>query len=170
MTQKARLAVIAVALVLLGWTLYQQVYEVAAVIVLGILLLVWSYFRQGTVMLAAKAFHEKDLTKAEDLLRQIKDPDRLSKRRRGFYEFIYANIELDRNNYEAAERHFQIASRFPLRNDNDKGIILVQLANLSLRKKEYIKAQAYVDKAKTLKISARVQNIIQKIQNEIPKW
>jgi tetratricopeptide (TPR) repeat protein len=169
MTQKVRLAVLAIAAILLGWTIYQQVYEISAIVVLGILLLTWSYFRQGTVLLASKAFHDKDYVKAEDLLRQIKDPDRLSKNRRGFYEFIYGNIELNRNNFDEAERHFQIASRFPLRNENDKAIILVQLANLSLRKQDFEKAKAYAEKAKSLKISARVQNIIQKIEKEIPK-
>jgi len=169
MTQRARLIVIVFGVFLLIWTLFQQAYEVSALVLLGILMLVWSYFRQGTVMLAAKAFQQKDFQKAEALLREIKDPDYLSKNRRGFYEFIYGNVELHKNNYEEAERHFQIASRFPLRNENDKGIILIQLANLNLRKKEFEKAKAYVEKAKTLKISARVQNIIEKIEKEISK-
>jgi tetratricopeptide (TPR) repeat protein len=167
MTSKARLFVIGVAILLLVWTIYQRVYEVSAIVSLCIVLLIWSHYKQGTVMLAAKAFHQKDYNKAEELLQEIKDPDRLSKKRRGFYEFIYGNIELQRNNYEDAEYHFQIASRFPLRNQNDKGIILVQLANLNLRKRQYDKAKAYVEKAKALKISARVQNIIQKIEKEI---
>lgn len=169
MTQRARLAVIVVAIILFGWTLYQGVYEISAIVALGTALLVWSYFRQGTVMLAAKAYQQKDFVKAEALLNEIKSPDRLSRNRRGFYEFIYGNIELNRNNFDAAERHFQIASRFPLRNENDKGIILVQLANLNLRKKDFEKARAYVEKARTLKISARVQNIIEKIEKEIPR-
>ena len=167
MTQKARLLVLGVAMILLGLTIYQRVYEVSAIVFLCILLLIWSHYKQGTVMLAAKAFHDKDYDKAEQLLKEIKDPDRLSKKRRGFYEFIYGNIELQRNNYEDSERHFQIASRFALRNENDKGIVLVQLANLNLRKHEFDKAQAYVDKAKALKISARIQSIIQKIEQEI---
>jgi tetratricopeptide (TPR) repeat protein len=169
MTQRARLIVIVFGVFLLVWTIFQQVYEVSALVLLGILMLVWSYFRQGTVMLAAKAFQQKDFHKAETLLNEIKEPDYLSKSRRGFYEFIYGNVELNKNNYEEAERHFQIASRFPLRNENDKGIILVQLANLNLRKKEFDKARTYIEKAKTLKISARVHNIIEKIEKEIPK-
>ena len=169
MTHRARLAVIVVAILLLGWTIYQQVYEISAIVLLGIGLLVWSYFKQGTVMLAAKAYQQKDYVKAERLLKEIKDPDYLSRNRRGFYEFIYGNIELNRNNFDGAERHFQIASRFPLRNENDKGIILVQLANLNLRKKEYEKAKTYIESARTLKISARVQNIIEKIEKEIPR-
>lgn len=169
LTRNARLAVIVVALLLLAWTIYQQAYQISAVVVLLTIMLVWSYFRQGTVVLASKAYHNKDYDKAERLLKEIANPDRLSKNRRGFYEFIYGNIELKRNNTAEAEKHFQVASRFPLRNENDKGIVLVQLANISLARHDYDRARAYIEKAGTLKISLRVQDIIKKIEKELPK-
>src|SRR4051812_28849307 len=109
MTSKVRLSVIVVAIILLSWTIYQRVYEISAIVALCIVLLIWSHYKQGSVMLAAKAFHQKDYDKAQRLLKEVADPDRLSKKRRGFYEFIYGNIELQRHNYETAEHHFQIA-------------------------------------------------------------
>lgn len=169
MTSKARFFMIAVAVILLGWTFYVKTYEVAAIVAFAIGYLIWSHFRQGTVALAAKAYHNQDLEKARNLLLQVKNPDRLARNRRGYYEFIMGNIELKKGNFAAAETHFQIASRFPLRNENDKGFVLVQLANLNLRKREFEKAQAYIDVAKDLKISSRVKDIIQKIENEIQK-
>jgi tetratricopeptide (TPR) repeat protein len=167
LTRKARIWVIGIALFLLSWTVYQQVYEISAVIVLMIGFLIWGYFREGTVVMAAREFHAKNYEEAEILLKEIEDPDRLGRHRRGFYEFIYGNLELHKHNYEEAEKHFQIASRFPLRNQNDKAIVLVHLANINLRKKDKEKAKAYVEKAKTFKISARVKNIIEKIESEI---
>ena len=168
-TKKARLWVIAIAVILLAWTISQQVYEITAVLGIGIALLVWGYFREGTVVMAAREFHAKNYDGAEELLKEIEDPDRLGKHRRGFYEFIYGNVELHRQNYEEAEKHFQIASKFPLRNQNDKAIVLVHLANLSLRKKDNGRALVYVEKAKTYKITSRVKNIILKIESEINK-
>ena len=167
LTRKARLWVLAIAVLLLFWTIYQQVYEVTAAVVLMIGFLIWGYFREGTVVMAAREFHAKNYEEAEILLKEIEDPDRLGRHRRGFYEFIYGNLELHKHNYEEAEKHFQIASRFPLRNQNDKAIVLVHLANINLRKKDKEKAKAYVEKAKTFKISARVKNIIEKIESEI---
>ncbi|HYK77120.1 MAG TPA: hypothetical protein VEV16_09090 [Daejeonella sp.] len=167
LTKKARLLVIGIAIILLGWTIYQQVYEISAVVVIGISMLIWGYFREGTVVMAAREFHDRNYDRAEELLKEIENPDKLSRRRRGFYEFIYGNLELNRNNYEEAEHHFQIASKFPLRNQNDKAIVLVHLANLNLRKKDYERANAYIEKAKTLKITSRVKSIIQKIEDEI---
>ncbi len=169
MTTKARVLIIAVALLLLAWTLYEKTYEVSALVGLGIAYLIWSHFRQGTVALAARAYHNKDYGKAEQLLKEVKNPDQLARNRRGYYEFILGNIDLQNEKFQEAETHFQIASRFPLRNENDKGIVLVQLANLNLKKREFEKAQAYLDVAKELKISSRVQGIVEKIENEIRK-
>ena len=99
-TKKARLWVIGIAILLIGWTINQQVYEISAAIGIGIALLIWGYFREGTVVMAARAFHAKNYDEAEVLLKEIEDPDRLGKHRRGFYEFIYGNLELHRHNYE----------------------------------------------------------------------
>lgn len=168
-TKKARFWVIGVAVFLLGWTISQQVYEITAIIGIGIALLVWGYFREGTVVMAAREFHAKNYDGAEELLKEIEDPEKLGRHRRGFYEFIYGNVELHRQNYEQAEKHFQIASNFPLRNQNDKAIVLVHLANLNLRKKEFERASAYVERAKSYKITSRVKKIIEKIESEINK-
>ena len=146
-----------------------ELYEVAAAFAVAIGALVWGYYREGTVVMAAREFHHKNYERAEELLKEIDDPDRLKRHRRGFYEFIYGNIELQRQNFDAAERHFQIATRFPLRNQNDKAIVLVHLANLNLRKKDFERSGAYVARAKQLKITSRVKNIIQRIETEIQK-
>ena len=168
-TRKARLWVIGIAVILLGWTIYQQVYEISFALGIGIVLLVWGYYREGTVVMAAREFHNRNYDRAEELLKEIEDPDRLGRHRRGFYEFIYGNVKLHRQKYDEAEQHFQIASRFPLRNQNDKAIVLVHLANLSLRKGEYDRAHAYIEKAKAYRITSRVKSIIQKIEQEITK-
>jgi hypothetical protein len=169
LTVNARLAVLAIAIIFLGWTLYQHVYELSAILGLGTLYLIYGYFKEGTVVLAAKAYHNQDLAKTERLLKEIKSPERLAKGRRGHYEFMFGNIELKKGNLVEAERHFQIASRFPFKNENEKALVLTQLANLNLHKKEFAKAQAYTDIAKELKISARVKSIIEKIELEIQK-
>jgi len=169
LTSRARFAVIAIAIILLGWTVYEQVYEISAIVAFGVVFIAYGYFKEGTVVLAAKAYHHQNFEKAERLLLEIKNPDRLKKSRRGYYEFMYGNIELKRQNFPEAERHFQIASKFKLKNENEKALVLVQLANLNIKKNEFEKAGAYTDIAKELKISSRVKDIIQKIEQEIQK-
>lgn len=167
LTRTARLVAIFIGFVLLGWTIYETVYQISAVVGLGIGLLIWGYFKESSVVIAAREFHHKNFERAEELLKEVHDPDRLSRHRRGFYEFIYGNIELNRGNFEQAEEHFQIASKFPLRNQNDKALVLVHLANLNLRKNDHGRAISYIEKAKTYKITSRVKNIIIRIENEI---
>ncbi|HWL00480.1 MAG TPA: hypothetical protein VNQ55_11050, partial [Parapedobacter sp.] len=88
---------------------------------------------------------------------------------RNYYEFMCGNLALKVADYDAAERHFQIASRLPFRRPNDKAIILVNLANINLRKKDYERVKAYVELARKLEVTSRVAQIINKIENEIPK-
>lgn len=169
LTSKMRWIVVGFALVLSLIALYQQQYQAAGLAGLGIGYLIWSHYREGTVFLATQAFQKKDYEKTRKLLDDIKYPERLRKRRRNYYEFMSGNMALQSEDYAAAERHFQIASRLPFRRPNDKAIILVHLANLNLRKKDYDRVRAYIDVARKLEVSSRISQIINKIENEIPK-
>lgn len=168
-TRRYRLILIAIGVIFFCWTIYIGLYEVSGAIAVAVGALTWGYYSEGTVVMAAREFHNKNFERAEELLKEIEDPDRLKPHRRGFYEFIYGNIELNRQNFDAAERHFQIATRFPLRNQNDKAIVLVHLANLNLRKKEFDQSGVYVTRARQMKSTTRVKNIIQQIEIEIQR-
>ncbi len=70
LTTRARFGLIAVAVILLGFTFYEKVYEVSALLGFAIAFLVYGYFKEGTVLLAAKAYHHQDYDKTEALLRE----------------------------------------------------------------------------------------------------
>ncbi|MVZ62207.1 hypothetical protein [Sphingobacterium humi] len=169
MTNQARKIIIAIAIVFLLYAIYAKHYNMAVYIFGGITYLVWSYLKEGTVYLATQAFHKQDYEKTKRLLAEIKNPDRLRKGRRNFYEFMMGNIALKEDKVEEAEYHFQLASRLPWRRDNEKGMVLINLANINLRKQEYDRVEAYVDAAEKLKLTARQQAIIEKIKNEVNK-
>ena len=169
MTSKARAAVLVVAFVLLVWALYAGAYQLAAMIGGAMGYLTWSHYREGTVFIATQAFQKQDYDKARRLLADIKRPEYLRKGRRNYYEFMSGNLALKTGDYDAAERHFQVASRLPFRRPNDKAIILVNLANINLRKKDFERVKAYIALARKLEVTSRVAQIINKIENEIPK-
>lgn len=169
LTSRLRWIVVAFASVLLIIALYQQQYQAAGLVGIGIAYLVWSYYREGTVFLATQAFQRKEYDKVKRLLDDIPYPERLRKKRRNYYEFMSGNIALQEEKYDVAERHFQIASKLPFRRANDKAIILVHLANLNLRKKDYERVRAYLEVARKLEVTSRIAQIINKIENEIPK-
>lgn len=169
MTSKVRGIVLIVAFALMLWAFYEGIYQIGVMVLGGIGYLIWSHYREGTVFLATQAFQRQDYERTRELLDDIKRPDLLRKRRRNYYEFMSGNLALKAEDYETAERHFQIASRLPFRRPNDKAIILINLANINLRKPDYERVQAYVDVARKLEVSSRVAQIINKIENEIPR-
>lgn len=169
MTTKIRVIVLAFALLLLIYTLYTRAYQSTVVVAGGMGYLIWSHYREGTVFLASQAFQQQDFEKAKRLLADIKKPEYLRKKRRNYYEFMSGNLALKAGDYDVAERHFQIASRLPFRRPNDKAIILVNLANINLRKQDYERVRAYIAVARKLEVTSRIAQIINKIENEIPK-
>jgi predicted negative regulator of RcsB-dependent stress response len=169
MTSKARLGVVVLALILLAYTVYAKTYQLTALMACLIGYTIWSYYRDGTVLLASEAFKKKQYDQARSLLADIKNPNYLRKKRRNYYEFISGNLDLQLLDYESAERHFQIASLLPFRRKSDKALIFVNLANLNLRKKDYDRVKVYLEKVKELDVSSRIMQIVNRIENEIPK-
>ncbi|MBB2144053.1 hypothetical protein GM921_01020 [Pedobacter sp. LMG 31464] len=147
-------------------SLYFNQYQLAAIAGFLFAFILWSHFKHSSVLLASKHFKDADYDKTEKILAEVKNPDRLAKNRRGYYEFMKANIALQREDFETAEFHFQIASRFPLGGKNDKAFVMIHLANLALRKKDGERAKAYIEKAKELATTSRAQEIIKIIEKE----
>jgi len=169
MNTRRRFIIIAIALIGLAYCLVSGYYNLT-VYLLGIIgYFVWSQYREGTVFLATQAFHKQDYEKTKTLLAEIKNPDYLRKGRRNFYEFMQGNIALKENRIEEAEMHFQLASRLPWKRDNEKAMVLINLANINLRKKEYERVNAYIEVAEKLKLTARQKDILEKIKFEVKK-
>jgi outer membrane protein assembly factor BamD (BamD/ComL family) len=147
-------------------SLYYNQYQLASIAGFLFAFILWSHFKHSSVLLASKHFKDTNYDKAEEILNEVTNPDRLAKNRRGYYEFMRANIALQREDFEKAEFHFQIASRFPLGGKNDKAFVMIHLANLALRKKDAERAKAYIEKAKELATTSRAKEIIKIIEKE----
>lgn len=167
MNTRSRMIVIAIAATFLLYAIYERHYNIAVYIVGLIGYFVWSHYREGTVFLATQAFHKQDYAKTKVLLAEIKDPDKLRKKRRNYYEFMMGNIALKEERIDEAEYHFQLASRLPWKRDAEKGFVLINLANISLRKHNFDRVSAYLELAQGLKLTARQKGIVEKIEKEL---
>src|SRR5690606_59989 len=105
MNTRSRMIVIGIAVVFLLYALFEGYYNFAIYIAGLIGYFVWSHYREGTVFLATQAFHKQDYEKTKALLAEIKDPDKLRKRRRNYYEFMMGNIALKEDRIDEAEYH-----------------------------------------------------------------
>lgn len=169
MNTKSRLIVIGIAVAFFVYAIYYQYYNISIYILGFIGYLIWSHYREGTVFLATQAFHKQDYEKVKKLLAEIKNPDHLRKKRRNYYEFMLGNILLKEGDINAAEYHFQIASRLPWKREYEKAMVLINLANINLRKKHYDRVDAYLNVTDELKLTERQKAIVQKIRNELTK-
>jgi tetratricopeptide (TPR) repeat protein len=161
-----RYALMAIFVIAAGICLFYGENQLAAIAGLMFAFVLWNHFKSSSILMASRSFKGGDYEKAYRLLKEVPNPDRLAKNRRGYYEFMMGNIALKNQDYQAAEYHFQIASRFPLGSKNDKSFILIHLANLALRKKDSVRALAYAEKAKELAATERTIEIINKIIKE----
>jgi hypothetical protein len=150
---------------------YLRLYEFAAVALVMITLLIWDYFKQGTLVVAARYFHHKDYERAERSLLEIKWPTWLSKNRRGYYEFLMGGVCLKKQDFEDAERHYEIAAQYPLRSVNDHVAALVHVANISIRQGNFDKAGAYLQLSEKHinSINAKMKDVIERLRQELKK-
>ncbi|MNQ89384.1 hypothetical protein D3C85_1046910 [compost metagenome] len=163
---KGRYALMALFVIAAGVCLFYDQIQLAVMAGFFFAFVIWSHFKHSSILLASKHFKNGDYEKTEKILAEVPNPDRLARNRRGYYEFMRANIALKREEYDVAEHHFQIASRFPLGGKNDKAFVLIHLANLALRKKDAVRTKAYIEKAKELAVTPKAQEIINKIEQE----
>ncbi|KIA92528.1 hypothetical protein OC25_15880 [Pedobacter kyungheensis] len=147
---------------------YHQ-YQLAALSALLLAFVIWSHFKHSSVLMASKHFKNNEFGKTKVLLAEVTKPERLAKSRRGYYEFMQGNMALKEQDWDKAEYHFQLASRFPIGGKNEKAYVLIHLANLALRKKDRERAEAYTKLAKELAETQRSKDIIVKIEKEISK-
>jgi tetratricopeptide (TPR) repeat protein len=163
---KVRYALMAMFIIAaIGCLIYRET-SLASLSIMFFAFVLWSHFKQSSVLLASNYFKKGDYENAARILREVPNADRLAKNRRGYYEFMQGNIALKAADFEAAERHFQIASRFPLGRKNDKAYVMIHLGNLALRKKDKERAFAYVNRAKELAETSKAKEIINKIEIE----
>ena len=168
-TNRTRLFIGTIFFLSLMLLAYRRLYEIAFFALLLIILLAWDYVRQGTLVVAARQFHHKEYDKAERTLLEILNPKWLSKNRRGYYEFLMGGVCLQKQDFEDAERHYEVAAQYPLRSINDHVAALVHVANISIRQGNFEKAKAYIELTDKHKdsINAKMRDVIQRLRDEI---
>ena len=169
MNTRVRMIVIGISVTFLLYAIFEKHYNFIIYIIGLIGYFIWSHYREGTVFLATQAFHKQDYTKTKSLLAEIKNPDKLRKGRRNFYEFMLGNIALKEDRIDDAEYHFQLASRLPWKRETEKGFVLINLANISLRKRNFERVPVYLELANKLKLTQRQKAIVEKIEKELNK-
>jgi tetratricopeptide (TPR) repeat protein len=112
-----------------------------------------SYIFLGTIQTAAIMVQESDLDGAEARLNLTKFPNLLYITNRAFYYIMKGSIAAGRNDHNTAEEHFNTALGLKLPSDNEKAMVLMQLANIKGSKGNMTAATNYFREAQKLDVT-----------------
>lgn len=168
LTPKARIIVSLLLILVSILAAYFGVYPISAFGILLVGLVIFGYYKEGTIILAAKQFKNKNYEAANVLLFSIKNPERLSRRRKPYYYLIFGNIALQQLDYPAAEKNLAKAAVLGLK-ANDLGSTLMHLANISLRNKNKTKGLYWITEADKLPLTQKYKSILKNIEIELDK-
>jgi len=112
-----------------------------------------SYLLLGTIQSAAEMIQTMDLDGAEKRLGLTFFPKLLYVSNRAFYYIIKGTIAINRNNTSLAEGYFNQALELKLPTETEKGMVLLQLANINAQKNKWTAAQNHYREAKKLNIT-----------------
>jgi len=121
-------------------------------ILIGILLLA-SYVLLGTVQSAAQMLQTMDFEGAEKRLGLTLSPKLLYVTNRAFYYIIKGSVAMNLNKHDEAEELFEKANSLNLPSDNEKGMVLLQLAGINANKQKWKVAKNYYREASKLSIT-----------------
>ncbi len=121
-------------------------------ILIGLIFLA-SYILLGTVQSASEMLQKMDFDGAEERLNLTYFPKFLYVTNRAFYYILKGSLAAQRKDNNAAEGFFNQALALDLPSDNEKGMVLLQMAGIQAQKNNWTGAQNYFYQAKTLKIT-----------------
>ena len=130
-------------------------------------LFIYGYFKYGTVYAAFQEVKKDNIKKAEALISKIKNPEKLSKGHKSYYYFTTGIIALEKKDFEKSHLDLTQALQIGLRTENDKSIVLLNLANIEFLRKNYDNANAYIKKVRELDLKPLVELETNRIEKEI---
>ena len=110
------------------------------------------YFLLGTLSAASKRLQFEDLDGAEQILNYTKFPNLLLKMNKAYFHLLKGMIAMKRNQYAEAEVLMQKSYDIGLPTDNDKGMVLFNLAQLNYNKRKFNAAKVQLRQIKELDI------------------
>ena len=126
------------------------------ILILVGLVLVASYFLLGTIQSSAERLQMQDFAGAEKQLNMTLFPNLLYVTNRAIYYVLKGTIESQKNNRSEAEVYLNKALSLNLPSDNEKAMVLLQLANINMGKSNWAGAKTQINQLKKLKISEKM--------------
>ena len=150
---KLALTIVSLVLGIWLWAAFGTWYGIWFVIV-GVVLLV-SYVMLGTIVSASEMVQKQDFDAAEKRLGLTLSPKLLYPTNRAYYYILKGSFAVNKKDQKQGEELFNKALSIKLPSDNEKAMILLQLANINASKSKWTTAKKYYNDAKKLKITEK---------------
>ena len=131
------------------------------------ILIFFGHYRYGTVYEAFQYLKKENYVKAEKLINQIQKPEWLAKGQKSYFHFTKGVIATQKDNFDLGFSELSKALELGLRTENDTSIVLLNLANIELERKNMKSAKAFITKVRSLNLKPGVLSETNRIENEI---
>jgi tetratricopeptide (TPR) repeat protein len=140
------------------------IWSLLIISTLASIVILWGYFRIGTVLLALTRIRKEDFKEAERIIDYTTKPERLGKAQRAYYFFVKGFVARDKENNKEAQMFLEEALQEGLKNESDRAMALLALADMALIRKNKAEAKDYFLKIKGLKVKSELMPSIRKMQ------
>lgn len=141
-----------------------KIHSLLAITCAFSIILLYGYFRKGTVRLAMGHLRNEELAEAERAIEHTTRPERLDKRQRSYYLFVKGFVAREKERYEEAKIFLEEAIQNGLSKENDIAMALLALTDMEMVKKNKAAAKHYFSQMKDLKVSPQLMPSIRKMQ------
>lgn len=131
------------------------------------ILIFFGHYRYGTVYKAFQYIKNENYVKAEKLINQIQKPEWLAKGQKSYFHFTKGVIATQKNNLDLGFSELSKALELGLTTENDTSIVLLNLANIELERKNMSSARGFIIKVRSLNLKPGVLSEANRIENEI---
>ena len=132
------------------WAVYGTWYGLPFVLI-GLVLLT-GYFLFGTVQSAAQLIQKQQFAEAEKRLALTLAPKWLYGPIRATYYILKSTFATQRKEFAEAERLLNLAKEQPMNTDDERAMVLIQLAGIEANRQQWSAVQRYLTELKKLKI------------------
>jgi tetratricopeptide (TPR) repeat protein len=141
-----------------------NIYSLLIITSILSVILLYGYFRKGSVNLALSRLRNEDYTEAERILELTTHPERLDKKQKAYYLFIKGFVAREKDQFDQAKVFLEQSLHEGVRNQNDIAMALLALTDMEMVKKNRNRAKEYFVQMKDLKVKPSLMPSIRKMQ------
>lgn len=154
-------------LLLAGLSMLAAKFNIVSLLIIASILsfiLLYGYFRKGSVMLALRQLRKENYKEAERVVNLNTQPNRLDKKEKAYYLFVKGFVAREKDDFAEAKILLEEALQGGIKNQNDIAMAILALADMEMVNKNKKAAKAYFEQIKGFKVSPEMMEPISKMK------